>query len=61
MKKIKFLFSKKTVYGSFTWDKGLQWVNKKQAIWTDLGIFRHSQAYLGFIHITMAYLEPWYI
>ena len=28
-------------------DKGLQWVNVKKAIPTDLGTFRHNQAYPG--------------
>ena len=40
---------------------------KTKAIQTDLGIFRHNQAYPGIIQaypklcVTLAYLEPWYI
>ena len=34
---------------------------KTKDIQTDLGTFRHNQAYPGIIHVTMEYLEPWYI
>ena len=40
---------------------------KTKAIRTDLGTFRHNQAYPGIIQaylkpcVTLAYLEPWYI
>ena len=40
---------------------------KTKVIQTDLGTFRHNQAYPGIIQayskpcITLAYLEPWYI
>ena len=40
---------------------------KTKAIQTDLGTFRHNQAYPGIIQayskpcVTLAYLEPWYI
>ena len=46
-------------------DKKLQWLTK--TIQTDLGTFRHNQAYPGIIQacskpcVTLAYLEPWYI
>ena len=33
-------------------DKRLQWVNKTKAVQTDLGTFRHNQAYPG---ITQTY------
>ena len=40
---------------------------KTKAIQTDLGTFRHNQAYPGIIQayskpcVTLAYLDPWYI
>ena len=34
---------------------------KTKDIQTDLGTFRHNQAYPGIIQVTMEYLEPWYI
>ena len=34
---------------------------KAKDIQTDLGTFRHNQAYPGIIQVTMEYLEPWYI
>ena len=40
---------------------------KTKAIQTDLGTFRHNQAFPGIIQayskpcVTLAYLEPWYI
>ena len=34
---------------------------KTKAIQTDLGTFRHNQAYPGIIQVTMEYLETWYI
>ena len=46
-------------------DKKLQWLTK--TIHTDLGTFRHNQAYPGIIQayskpcVTLAYLDPWYI
>ena len=36
-------------------DKGLQWVNVKHVIQTNLGTFRYNQTYPGIIQ---AYLEP---
>ena len=60
----------------FPLDKGLQWVNKAKAIHTNLGTFRHNQAYPGIIQAysgtfrtlcypdlfkTMLYREPWHI
>ena len=48
---IKFLFSKKTVYGSFR--QGITMGEcKTKAIQANLGIFRHNQTYPG---ITQAY------
>ena len=40
---------------------------KSKAMQTDLGTFRHNQAYPGIIQVysepcvTLEYLEPWYI
>ena len=58
-KKIKFSLSKKTVYDSFR--QGITMGKcKTKAIQTDLGTFRHSQAYSKPC-ANLAYSEPWYI